>query len=521
MAYHYSQLDKTNLNWFDKDQSKATLIRLEIQRGRLRGLGDVELQFKYPITAISGKNGTGKSTLLGCVCCAYHNTPSGFKPINRKTPYYTFSDFLIHSEEESSPSGVKIAYQFLHDNWRKSANVPTGKGLAWQMRTKERRGKWNKYSTRIKRNVVFLGIERVVPHSEKSVSKSYRHAFVKGDLAGFEKLVRETVGRIVGRKYEDFYFKTHSKYRLPLVSTSNCIYSGFNMGAGENALFEIFSTIYACSGSLILVIDEIELGLHEEAQARLINELKKICEKRHIQIVCSTHSPRILNSLPPEARIHLELRNEKVKAIPEISAEYAAGLLAGGNSAELDIFCEDRIAQSILSLSLPNDIRSRVRIVPIGSSAAVTRHLAARFLDPGSRPACGFLDGDKSLKKQEHVNIFLKTLEHVKSQDDATQWIENRLAFLPGSTWPEQWVIQKHLDEDCCELAEELIVSEDDLSQLLKEAELSEPHNELQLLAARLNLPRETTESYFIRSAIDKCGVEMDSARSFVSGFLS
>jgi hypothetical protein len=32
-----------------------------------------------------------------------------------------------------------------------------------------------------------------------------------------------------------------------------------------NALFEIFATIFACPEGVLLVIDEIELGLHEEA----------------------------------------------------------------------------------------------------------------------------------------------------------------------------------------------------------------------------------------------------------------
>jgi hypothetical protein len=52
------------------------------------------------------------------------------------------------------------------------------------------------------------------------------------------------------------------------------------MGAGENTLFEIFSIMYACQGSLLLVIDEIELGLHEAAQVRLIRELNALCAEQ-------------------------------------------------------------------------------------------------------------------------------------------------------------------------------------------------------------------------------------------------
>jgi len=229
------------------------------------------------------------------------------------------------------------------------------------------------------RNVVFCGIERVVPHAEKSVSKSYRKAFQKAKEAGYEKEVAGTVSRILGRPYDDFYYKQHSKYRLPLVRVKSRSYSGFNMGAGENTLFEIFSTIYACQDSLLLIIDEIEHGLHEEAQIRFVEELKEICVRRHIQVICTTHSPRILSALPPEARIHLERTGDIVRVIPAISPEYAAGLLSGIKHTELDVYCEDDVAQELITLALPNEVRLRVNIIPIGSAAAVVRQLAEKF----------------------------------------------------------------------------------------------------------------------------------------------
>src|SRR6266478_3176803 len=120
MAYRYSQLDKGNLEWFDKDVSKATLIRLEIRKGHLRGLSDFHLHFRYPITALSGKNGTGKSTLLACVACAFHNRSEGYTPPSRRVNYYTFSDFFIQSVEETAPKGIVVAYQILNNTWRKA-----------------------------------------------------------------------------------------------------------------------------------------------------------------------------------------------------------------------------------------------------------------------------------------------------------------------------------------------------------------------------------------------------------------
>ena len=65
-------------------------------------------------------------------------------------------------------------------------------------------GKWNKYSHRVRRNVIFFGIERVVPHSEKSVSRSYRKVFTETDRQGWEGSVRKVVSRILGNDYDHF-----------------------------------------------------------------------------------------------------------------------------------------------------------------------------------------------------------------------------------------------------------------------------------------------------------------------------
>ncbi|MCJ7502068.1 MAG: ATP-binding protein, partial [Acidobacteriia bacterium] len=64
MSYRCSQLDKDNLGWFPNDPSRATLLAIEVAWGKIRGLQDIKVEFKYPITAIAGKNRSGKTTIL-------------------------------------------------------------------------------------------------------------------------------------------------------------------------------------------------------------------------------------------------------------------------------------------------------------------------------------------------------------------------------------------------------------------------------------------------------------------------
>ncbi len=488
MKYKYSKLDKDNLKWFANDMSKATLTEIDIRKGNLRGLHHFNLQFNYPISVIAGKNGSGKSTILAIAACAFHNTKKGFRLPERKTSYYTFSDFFIQTSEEVPPEGIEIWCRFRHDNWRKTKTNPTGTGNLYQTREKKKGGKWNNYSTRVKRNVVFLGIQRVVPHSEKSVSRSYRAYFKVGATDDWEDDLKKVVGRILGATYDSYWLKTHSKYRLPLVASKGNIYSGFNMGAGENALFEIFTTIFGSPPGTLLVIDEVELGLHEKAQKKLILELKKICRKRKVQVICTTHSPAVLETIPPEGRFYIETFAKKPIVTPGISVKYAAGKLAGKDSNELDIFVEDGIANTIIESTLDNELRSRVSILPIGSPMAIARQMAAKYKDPNSTECVAILDGDQSSSTSIHLANFMKAIEANKDKDKEESWFQERLYCLPGDTWPEKWIIEQLRDLDTEELADVLKCSEDELETYIEEALTAEKHNELYGLSKNLSL---------------------------------
>lgn len=504
MGYNYSQIDRDNSTWFLSDNSRATLLGINLVGGCLRSLNKFEVEFKYPISVIAGKNGSGKSTLLALVACAFHNSKSGFRLPERDIPYYTFSDFLIQSKEEISPEGIVVSYKILHNKWKPSDKIPTGVGIGSQAISKKVGGKWSKYSRRVNRNVVFFGIDRVVPHSEKSVSKSYRNQFKKGEIHGWEKDVKEIVGRILNKNYDEFWYYKHTKYQLPLVKVSDNTYSGFNMGAGENALFKIFSTIFSCPDGSLFVIDEIELGLHEEAQIRLISELKKLCNKKHIQIVCTTHSSTIMNKLPPDARLFVENVGGKTIVTSGISSLYAAGKMAGENSNELDIFVEDDIAKNLIEIALSNETRLRVNLLVIGSSSAVIRQLTARYKNIKKGECIAILDGDKSTQIPSLYNSFLNLLENIDDKYVAESFIEDRLKFLPGKTWPEKWVFLEIKQKYVAELATELSMDEALLNEYLDDSLRAGKHNEFYTMSKKTNLNVSSIKTLFCKSAV-KC----------------
>lgn len=487
----------------------------------MRGLYEFELKFEYPISVIAGKNGSGKTTILALAACAFHNRDHGFKLPKRKNSYYTFSDFLIQSKEEISSEGIIISYNILYNKWRK----PGGKSDLWeglgnQKRIKKIGGKWNDYSSRVKRNVVFFGIDRVVPHSEKSVYRSYRNRFKTSKREEWERFVKDIIGKILNKNYDDFWHKEHSDYRLPMVKSGDNIYSGFNMGAGENALFEIFSTIFACPPGVLLVIDEIELGLHEEAQTRFINELKKVCNDMKVQIICTTHSYNIMASVPPEARFFVENFKEKTVITPNISPLFASGKLSGENSNELDVFVEDTIGKALLESALENNLRMRINILPIGSSVAVIRQLASHYINLKKGECVAILDGDKSSEIDDLTRNFINQLETVEDKEITENWMKDRLRFLPGTDWPEKWIMTELKKNKLTELAKDLRLDEKELSEHIDEAIRAGKHNEFYCLSNKTNLDRDSITTFVSRHVVELDKNHFDELQNFISTFL-
>lgn len=444
MSYSFSQLDKDNKKWFEKDNTRGTLASIQLESGRIRGLTPLELSFEYPISVISGTNGSGKSTILALAACAFHNRKTGFLPPLRNRNYYTFQDFFVQSSSETPVDGVSIAYGIRYDHWHKR-----GAGLGRQVRKKKKGGKWNGYDSRVNRNVIYFGVQRVVPHFERSVHKSHRSKFKPGSISEDNRIkIAAIASRVIGKSYTDFDSFEYTKYSLPVATNGGISYSGFNMGAGESAIFEILTALFQAGPGALLVIDEVELGLHELAQTRFIEQLKLLCLEMKCQVICSTHSYSVLKALPPEARFHIENIEGKSFVTKGISADYACGKMGRPDAFELDIFVEDRVAREILLAVLPFDLRKRVNIKVIGSHSAVVRQLSSRYIE-GVNNCISILDGDQAASQSDALKSLEKSCEPStdEEKEKVQNWGSDRMYYLPGKEWPERWLVRQAIEK--------------------------------------------------------------------------
>jgi hypothetical protein len=189
----------------------------------------------------------------------------------------------------------------------------------------------------------------------------------------------------------------------------------------------------------LLVAEEIESGLHAEAQAKLARVLVDICLEKNTQIICSTHSGAFLDALPREARLLLERSHTGHQTFVAPSTRFAVHAMSGVAQPEVTIYCEDRAAEELVSAALPHKLRVRTQVQAVGSDATVIRQGVAHHRGAmPSRPIC-VLDGDCT---------------------DATVrgWIRSENAYTPACTPeylilpadglpPERWVVRELQEE--------------------------------------------------------------------------
>ena len=490
MTYNYSNLDRRNLHWFNSENQNLSLASIIIN-GKIRSLRDCELNFKYPITAIAGINGSGKSTILALAACGFHNDDKNFKLPSGRLGYYTFGDFFVQTKGELPLTGIKIYYGIRFNNWSKREE-----GLGYQLRQKPVDGNWNDYSDRIRRKVLFFGLDRVAPHFERSNNMNEKSIFPEF-VNPFQSEILSYASKILEMDYSSLYNLNYNNYTLPFVTSNEISYSGFNMGTGELIVFQVLNSLFISGRNTLILIDEIELGLHEYAQLKFINQLKILCEKMKCQVVCTTHSKAVLQSLPPEGCIFVEPSKNKTIVNSNISTQYAIGKLGNRDSKELTIFVEDKTSELILTSWMNLEVRKRVKIIQIGSYDLLRRQMAASFQVSNLDCLC-VMDGDQRHDYDISVTKVVNYTGRSKPNEKETikEWISPRIKFLPGYKYPEKWLIElviKHAENENEKEVKKLKKSfgldqTDDLLNLLKIAKSAGKKKEFSKLSELLNL---------------------------------
>lgn len=446
---HLTKLEEKLQNAWDAEKfgDVPLLKSIEINSNGgvgLRGIKSLRVDFDYPVTFFTGQNGAGKSTLLALAALAYHGVPGHMASLAKgwalhdegEFTYFTFRDFFHRGPGDAAVKDVSLT-------WRYDEKTP-------EVSLIKKTEKWMRYERRPKRAVEFLGISRAVPPIELSYLRNNFNAEIAGiSPAPLTDDTRKILEKILGRQYPKVEEINRKKFTIRRTSESG--YTSFNMGAGEDSLIALLAELSQLPKGSLVVIDEVETALHPAAQRKLVDALLQLSWDRKLQIIGSTHSHHIIDSLPRMARKLLIREHESHRIVHSPTTMLALSEISDQQNKELLVICEDSFAASLLTTTLPAQLRKRVDIQACGAKTELARY-ARSHLRIASRARCFIVwDGDVSV---DEAGRYLDTAEaqipDVNSINARISW-----ACLPGNVSPEKWALAM-----CCSKGINVVVKE-------------------------------------------------------------
>lgn len=372
-------LDKVRRHDYGRYLLKASITKI-------RGFAGEDITFEFPVTALIGPNGSGKSAILGAAGCAY-------KPVK---PGTFFPKSAVGDE---SMAGWRVEYELIDKQASPRQLIKRTSNF--------RQAKWVR-SDVADREVLFFGIERTVPAGEKTRYKALmRSTYVhRPPLEPLSDEVATQVEHILGKSVADYRVTRYGSDDTFLVGrTGTNNYSEFHFGAGESSIIRMITRIEQAPTNSLILIEEIENGLHPVATRRMVEYLIDVAERKSIQTIFTTHSDYALSPLPNEgiwASIDGKLRQGKLSV-------QALRAVAGRVDKKLAIFVEDEFAKTWVDTILRETLGADYDQVEVhavhGDGNAVKTHLGHL-----QNPAVKFkslcvIDGDSEQQDDETQGI--------------------------------------------------------------------------------------------------------------------
>ena len=527
----YNQLQKKHKNQINSNK-KSFLNEARIKG--FRSIGDARLEFKSPITAISGPNGTGKTSALHLMLCAYRPSDNSeiFSSKNKILDSYV-SRYFPAKVEPIDPFRVdsEVSYKYV----RKGESNQTLK--IYRAKTKKSTQKsthWDGYKRRPVRDVYYIGMSTFIPKIEK---RDFSNNNTKASVLGKSNLsdeITKSISRVMGRLYSKsfLYNVKHdangSVINLVGLEESDGIkYTENNMGFGEARIAYIVEKMQSASDESLFILDEPEVSLHGEAQHRFVEYLIDVCYEKNHQVIMTTHSRDILETLGPESLMYLTKTYQGgVKVQNGLDSYMVEDLHCSRTLIPQVIVCEDKFAEKMIRIAFdrqgtPSELLRNINFVPVGNIKNILQSIAYMTLYGGQNiKTIGILDGDMGEKEVRDAKQNIKEIYNRQDKwlvDDKNTkkypYMSNNISeydnwgnpiyFLPGKLPPEEEVFQIEYVPD--NMADEVKKS----VQTIK-VSTSDPHQYFKKLSKMHNVACDRYEDKFIESYWDKNHQERD-----------
>ena len=424
---------------------------------------NLRIEFTFPITALVGQNGSNKSSILHALYCA----PDGYSMANlwfstrldpiasttgRHRFIYEYPFETKQGEHVAEVRKSRVTKRFRNDwiprplegrndpdYWEPTKRV-AGDGMRpipddplFDEYLSGKRDRWRA----VKKNVVYLDFREELSAYDKFIHHTARDRWTKNpterryrvitrspELARTLSTLRRTsdrtdaprmlpnrqvhdISNILGKSFSEIRIVKHRYFGVEGYSAQMLLdghrYSEAHAGSGEFAVIRLVDEISRASAASLILLDEPEVSLHPGAQTKLIEYIKSACIKSGHQVVLSTHSPTIIDSLPPDAvkLLGTDGISGTVRLLSQSTKPHNAFFNLGyvTNNHDRRVIVEDRFSEEVVRTAcrvFDDTTLTAVKIVPFGGGAdRIVRSVIPTLAASHMSTSVVLLDGDQ------------------------------------------------------------------------------------------------------------------------------
>lgn len=326
------------------------VVSLEFGIPPFRKLGNLKINFAERLTLIAGHNGIGKSTILGLVSNTFGLTTGprsyfgDFFYANIERIVYLAMNEVDKAKEHPEAAPVVVANldgapllkrcSMTHrGEWKRARVVPRTIGKTED----ETVGR----DAKVPLPTIYLGLKRLASIGEaderevdsKNIDMDPKDAklmadFVKSVIQGSQANTQVTYQSIKGAKkktvhpgydHHDALAVSMGQDSLSSIATALASFNRLKRELGDNY------------GGGLLIIDELDVGFHPHAIDRLAKALKQHARSLDLQIVATTHSPRLIEAIHPEGQGNVQAPDSVVYLVdtrhPRLAEDQSLGAI--------------------------------------------------------------------------------------------------------------------------------------------------------------------------------------------------
>jgi len=421
-----------------------------IHINNLQRLRDITVDFEQAgVTAIMGVNGSGKTTLLQAIACVFQRDTT----IELEQQSYAYSDFF-KPYEGYDWLGSSFGVSFYDED---NSVIYSKDDDFWNPRAQNKKQRYVKY----------VSMLDCIPHQEKEIGEEIAN-FEKKDI-GLRPAKRTTflqeVSGALHRNYMDvgncekedgldkFFFA-----RIQNHAQEEIEYPSHYMGAGEQKIVYIINEVLKAPDGALILIEELDVSLHDSAIKSLINFLQQQAISRQIQIVFTTHWLGV-QALSDDVNI-VSLFEEPATRNIVVREAFDPQFIHGLNNdneqrRQIKVWVEDTLTQKIVELvAREMGVMHFLKIKVLGSIQNVYKIAGAiAVMGDNLDRTIIVTDGDRYIEQGEKDIQIGHAIDG--NGEQATSWRRTALELVVDLDAPEKSEPERVILKFCQELVDQ------------------------------------------------------------------